>query len=462
MSDPLDPTPATAPAPDPVLLLVDDEPSVLSALRRLFRMHGYRILQATGGEDGLAILKDEAVDLVISDMRMPGMDGARFLQAVREHDPSIVRILLTGYADIGSTIAAINGGEIHRYIAKPWVDQDMLLMVREALGRRRLEQQNVQLTALSVRQNEELRSLNQGLESRVKARTAEIEQINDMLEKSYEELNSNFMLAVTVFSGLLEMREDGMAGHSRRVADLAKRTAQQLNMAERQVQDVYLGGLLHDIGKIGFPDKMLGKPVSTFAPDETSRYRRHPVDGESALMPLAQLHGVAKLVRQHHERFDGKGFPDGLQGQDIALGARIIAAASDYDGLLHGTQAERHYTPEMARQAMRGGADTRYDPKVVAALEAAIESMASDVVPDLEMEARELLPGMVLAHDLLSSRGAILLAAGYVFDARVIRQVSDFAQREGVRLTLRIQRDSIKSMPPTGAPVTPAVGSPAP
>lgn len=425
------------------LLLVDDEPSVLSALRRLFRMEGYQVLLANSGAEGLQVLDSQEVDLVISDMRMPEMDGAKFLNFVRERHPEIVRLLLTGYADIGSTISAINDGEIHRYIAKPWSDPDMLLVVREALRRRNLEQENQRLAVLTQAQNTELVQLNQTLEQRVKSRTAEIEQINDMLEKAYEELNENFLVAVTVFSGLLEMREDGMAGHSRRVASLVKRMSPHLGLDERASQEVYLAALLHDIGKIGFPDKMLAKPVSLLAPEEMTRYRRHPRDGEAALMPLARMHGVSRIVRQHHERVDGKGFPDGLAGEVIVLGARIVAAAADYDDLLHGAASERPHSPAQAIAVIRGAVGTHYDPRVVDALERAIHEPDPDLDADLCIDALQLKSGMVLARDLLSSKGALLLAAGYVFEDRVIRQIRDFVAGEGVKLTLHIRRDTI-------------------
>jgi response regulator RpfG family c-di-GMP phosphodiesterase len=437
--------PSAAPAPDgvPCLLLVDDEASVLSALRRLFRPQGWQVLQAGGALEALAVLAAQPVDLVISDMRMPGMDGAALLEAVRQHDPSIVRILLTGYADITSTVAAINRGEIHRYIAKPWDDRDLVLMVREALSRRDLERQNARLQTLTQTQNLELRDLNQHLEARVAARTAELGQVNAMLEKSYEELNTQFMMAVTVFSGLMEMRQDGIAGHSRRVGALARGVAQRLKLDPSSCQEVYLAALLHDIGKIGYPDRMLGKPVSTFSPDELARYRRHPLDGEAALMPLAALHGVARIIRQHHERLDGHGFPDALPAASITLGARIVAAASDYDGLLSGQLGERKLKPAEARQALRGSVDTRYDPRVVQALFEVLDGLACEAVPQVELEPRELLPGMVLAQDLLSPKGSILLAAGHVFEPRVIRQVSEFGVREGLRIRLQVLRSSV-------------------
>jgi response regulator RpfG family c-di-GMP phosphodiesterase len=428
------------------LLLVDDEPSVLSALRRLFRTQGYQVMQATSGAEGLAMLREAPADLVISDMRMPEMDGARFLEQVRGGWPDAARILLTGYADISSTIAAINRGEIHRYIAKPWDDQDLLLVVRDALQRRSLERRNAELLELTRQQNIQLADANRTLESRVSARTAELRQLNDMLEAAYGDLEKTFTLAVNVFSGLLEMRE-GVAGHSRRVAELASGTAQRLGLTEREVRDVRLGALLHDIGKIGFPDRMFGRPVSAYSADDSARYRRHPVDGEMALMPLSQLRGAAKIVRQHHERFDGKGFPDGLAGEQIAIGARIVSAASDYDDLIHGVAAQDRHSTERAQSMLRGGIGMRYDGAVIDALLAVLSEVDARSGTDRLIDARELRTGMVLARDLTSPRGAILLAAGYVFDDRIIRQVRDFAQREDARLMLHVRRDAAATLP---------------
>ena len=430
------------------LLLVDDEPSVLSALRRLFRMNGYVIEQATSGAEGLQLLANTPVDLVISDMRMPEMDGAAFLEAVRQRHPDTARILLTGYSDIGSTVAAINRGEIHRYIAKPWDDHDLLLVVSETLNKRALERRNAELQALTTRQNSELQELNRTLEQRVAARTAEVEQINGMLEQAYEEVKQNFTMAITVLSGLLEMRQDMMAGHSRRVAELARRMAGKLALGERAEHDIQLAALLHDIGKIGMPDALLARPVSKYSADELLRYHRHPLDGEAALMPLDKLHGVALIVRQHHERVDGRGFPDGLIGPAIAIGAKIISAASDYDGLTSGGLAERQYTSDLARQAIRDGVGSHYDEGVVKVLFEVLAEMDAESTADVELDVAELRPRMVLSKDLLSQQGAILLPKGYRFDAAVIKKINDFAARASLRLTVRVLLKSIEPAAP--------------
>ena len=440
-------------AQPPTVLLVDDEPSVLSALRRLFRTQGYRIEQATSGADALALMRDTPVDLVVSDMRMPGMDGAAFLAQVRSLYPSVARILLTGYADITATIAAINQGAIHRYIAKPWDDQEMLMVVGEALRRRELELENARLLSITQAQNDALAALNQSLEERVNERTEALARSNRDLAQAHREIEDQFTLAVTVFSGLLEMRQDGIAGHARRVADLAQRTAARLGLDAAAQREVQLAALLHDIGKIGFPDAMLGKPVSKFSTDEVARYQRHPADGEAALMPLDKLQGVAAIVRQHHERFDGRGFPDGLRGPGILLGARILAAASDYDGLTSGSLAERVYPADAAKAALREAVNSRYDPRVVEALLAEADAIAAAAQADIEVGVANLRPGMKLAADLLTAKGVILLPAGHVFQAPLITKLRELAERQNLTLTMRVARPSIPKTAPAARAV---------
>jgi len=445
------PTTAAPQRATATLLLVDDEPSVLSALRRLFRMNGFAIEQASSGAEGLALMATKPIDLVISDMRMPEMDGAEFLEAVRQRHPDTVRILLTGYADIASTVAAINRGEIHRYIAKPWDDHDLMLVVSEALNRRELERHNAELQALTQRQNEELQALNHGLEARVAERTADLQRSQLQLQQALDELKTNFKMAVTVLSGMLEMRQDGMAGHSRRVADLARRMAKRLDLDEAAQHDIELGALLHDVGKLGFDDSMLSKPVSQYGDDEAARYHRHPLDGEAALMPLEQLHGVALIVRQHHERVDGHGFPDGLFGPAICLGAKIVAAASDYDGLTSGTLADMVYTGDKARQALREGIGRHYDERVVKVLLEAVAEQEAEALADQEVDVKALLPGMQLSADLTSAQGAVVLPKGFKFNASVIAKITEFSARNSARLVLRVYT---KSIPPP-APAKP-------
>lgn len=424
------------------VLLVDDEPNILSSLRRLLRPAGYHIHVAESGKAGLEILEREHVDLVVSDMRMPEMDGASFLEQVRTRWPEVIRLLLTGYADIGSTIDAINRGEIYRYIAKPWDDNELTLTIRDALERQRLQAENTRLLALTQQQNEALRELNAGLEEKVRQRTEALEQANGSLKQVNERLKQNFLVSIKTFSGLMELRGGGVAGHARRVADLARRLAVHLEVDGKGQQDIFVAGLLHDIGKIGFSDAMLAKPVPRMNSDELAHYRKHAIAGESALMPLNELKDAAHLIRAHHERFDGQGFPDGLQGLTIPFGARILSVVNDFDGLQIGTLSEKRMSREEALAMIVRARGKRYDPQVV---DAFVE-MQGGVAPeppsrDLAVAALDLQPGMVLARDLVGRDGALLLAADYVLDESLVRQIQNYARREGIALMLYIRND---------------------
>jgi response regulator RpfG family c-di-GMP phosphodiesterase len=418
------PTQPAAPAAEEpfTLLCVDDEANILSALRRVFRPAGYRVLTATGGAEGLKLLEADKIDLVISDMRMPEMDGAAFLENVRARWPDIVRILLTGYADINSTIAAINRGEIFRYIAKPWEDGDVLNIVASALERKKLEREKKRLEALLQVQNEQLKELNANLEAKVAERTAELQQAMSFLENANERLKTGFLTSVKVFSNLIELRRGAFAGHSRRVAESAKKLCAALGLERNAAQDVMLAGLLHEVGKIG-------------------EYRKFPANGQVALMALEQLREAAKLLRAHQERWDGTGYPDGLAGEAIPLGARILAVVNDFDELQMGTLKSSKLSADDARAYLMQYRGKRYDPKVVDAFLAQIGGPAEPVVAVREhtVNAADLQQGMVLARDLISRHGVLLLAADYMLEDSLIRQIREYERADGAALTIWVR-----------------------
>lgn len=430
--------PLTSAAQTATLLFVDDEPNILSALRRLFRPLGYKIHVAEGGAQGLELLEREPVDLVISDMRMPNMDGAQFLEQVRAKWPDTVRILLTGYADVSSTIAAINKGEIFRYVAKPWEDNDIVLLVKQALDLKNLEQEKRRLEALTLRQNEELKDLNANLEAKVQERTQEVRQTMGFLELANKKLKDSFITSIKVFSNLIELREHSLAGHSRRVADMARMLAKRMDLSGSEVNDIFVAALLHDIGKIGLPDKLLKKPFAVLAGEERDEVLRHPATGQAALMGLEQLHGAAKLIRAHHERWDGMGYPDGLSGLTIPIGARILALANDYDAVQIGTLLSKRLSQSEAIAYIIEGRGKRYDPQVVDVFAPMMGGGASDAVAEMSVKPSQLKAGMTLSRDLVTPEGIMLLSRDFVLNEVIIEQVRNFERSSGRALTLYV------------------------
>lgn len=458
-------TQATTPAPARILC-VDDEPSILSALKRLFRPHGYTIFTATSGKEGLELLAREPVDLVISDMRMPEMDGAQFLEKVFDGWPSTKRILLTGYADAAATIAAINRGKIWRYVAKPWNDDEIVITVQQALAHRQLMEENARLTRITQEQNEELKALNASLEQKVAERTAQLRATLASLEQAHGDLKRNFLNSVRVFSGLVELRGGELGtqfvGHGRRVADMARAVARRMNLSDTDVQNAMLAGLLHDIGKIGLPDDLLGKPFTGLPAPERSRVMTHPVVGENLLMAVDQLKDAALAIRHHHECFDGSGYPDRLAGEHIPLVARILAVVNDFDALQLGTLLRRRFSAAEALGFLIDQNGVRYDPEIVKifahwllasrpALRGKIKLPEGEGWPALEAEpidqevaGIELRPaqlesGMVLARDLFHRDGYLLLAAGFVLQATTIAHLRRIEADDGEQFSLTIR-----------------------
>jgi response regulator RpfG family c-di-GMP phosphodiesterase len=424
------------------LLCVDDEPNILSSLRRLFRQLGCEVLAAASGEAGLALLEEQEVDLVISDMRMPGMDGAAFVEHVRERWPQTMRMVLTGHADVGLILDAVNRGEIHRYITKPWDDHEMLLAVRHALERVSLERETARLEALTRQQNEELRALNASLEDKVAQRTAALVRMHQDLLSANGKLKGSLLSSIKLLSSIIEMRAGRLAGNARQVADLARRIAQRMGLDAGEAQTAFIAGLLHNLGKIAFDDQLLAVPVSSMNGEQLGQYRKYPVAGEQLMMPLPELHDAALLVRAHQERFDGTGFPDGRAGFDIPIGARILAVASDYFNLQIGVLQRSCLPAEQAAALILEDRARRYDHDVVAAFQDVISGrVAVDPVRDEALSLVQLRPGMVISRDLLRRDGMLLLSADSMLTERLIRQLADFEKLAGAGLTVHIRTD---------------------
>lgn len=438
--DPNVPGADAAPAltiPKGSVLCVDDEPNILSSLRRLFRGAGLDVQVANGGAAGLEVLQTRSFDVVISDMRMPEMDGTEFLEKVRARWPDTVRLLLTGYSEVSSIVGAINRGEIYRYVSKPWDDNDIVLIVRQAIERKQLEMEKQRLEALTAQQNIQLRELNATLEERVLERTEQLSQAN-------ERLKATLVTSIKVFSTLLEMRGGTLAGHSRRSADISRRIALTMGQPPAVAQDVFLAALLHEVGKVGFSDELLRTPLALMTPQQSDEYRRHPQLAEQLLLPLTELRGAIDVITAQFERFDGSGVPHKWAGAQIPLGARILSVASDYDAMQIGTLVQRKLSPEEARTLIGHGSGKRYDPEVVQVflqvLQPQSNATAGRNYREIEISDSECLqPGMVLTRDLVTPNGLLMLSADHVLDARLIDKIRDFERLGGLRLRIFVR-----------------------
>ena len=418
------------------VLLVDDEESILNSLRRLLRGQPYDVVLATSGAQALEIMATRPIDLVMSDARMPGMDGATLLAEVHRLYPATSRILLTGYADLTTIIKAINDGQIHRYISKPWNDEELQLVLQQTLEHQRLER-------LARDQTEQLKLLNATLEKRVAARTAELQQTADMLDLAYDELKRSYVTGTEVFSLLANLRLPKDKQTNRALIELIRVYCAAQSMDEASTRDLTMAAALYNIGKLSWTDSMMVAPSDKLHSTDRGLYREYPGQSESLLMTLEPMKDAARIIRHHQERWDGTGFPDHLKGDTIPPGSRLLKLAVDFIELQKGLILERHLNSDEALLYIRKYAGRLYDPALVEDFVQACATFLSDVTlgdPTVKvLSTRELEAGMVLARNLNADNGMLLLNAGKVLNLPLVDKLIAFEAMEGAKYSVFIR-----------------------
>ncbi len=337
----------TRPPASPVdrVLIVDDDELILKALSRVLESAGYQARCYQAPEAALEAIEREAPVVVISDYMMPGMDGVTFLNQARVRFPAAVRILCTAAEDFRVALQAVNSGEVFRIISKPWHQQELLATVNQAAEAARLRRENERLTNEVQRQNGQLREMNQRLEEMVRVRT--------------QALLEGLIAA-------LDYRDAETQWHSRRVSLYARRLAAQLGIREPELTVIEHGALLHDIGKIGVRDRVLLKP-GPLTSEEWTEMKRHPDLGWALLQRVDYLRPASSIVLQHQEKWDGSGYPRGLKGQEIVVGARVFHVVDTLDAITSDRPYRRARPFEEARQEITRCGGTQFDPAIVAA-----------------------------------------------------------------------------------------------
>lgn len=402
---------------DHTVLVVDDDEDILKALRRLLANLEVDVYTAGSGQEALNLLKNHPVSLIISDQRMPNMTGVEFLQQSREISPDSIRVLLTGYADIDATVEAINKGAIKYYFNKPWDDEFLLSRIRESLEMYKVTSENKRLHQLTRQQNEQL---NASLEQRVAEQTAEIKD-------KHQELIQSFMETIKAFSTIVELRFKEVGSHSQRVGALIKKLLKSFDLNQKEYQDIVVAAFLHDIGKISIPDKIIAKSPDQYTASDRELVSRHPALGQSCVYHISGFEKVGILIRNHHENYDGSGYPDGLVEMQIPLGSRLIRIADSFDhhAFTKGYPDMKTSNDAAAHLVRHSGA--KFDPDLVKRF---IDcDIARDFLMGESSEARvvqpaELQEGMVVAKDIRTKHGMFLLPSGAKLSKGMIKRIA--------------------------------------
>ena len=430
------------------LLFVDDEPNILSALKRVFLDDEFEVITASSGKEALKVLESKDVQLIVSDQRMPEMTGTELFKKAREMKPEVMRIILTGFADMDAAVDSINNGQIYQFIYKPWNDEELRSIVLRALETFDLQQENARLL-------NELQELNSQLAQKVKERTALIVQKNLELGKLNKNLESSLVSTVRVFVSLIDLSRPEVSRHARRVATLATAFAKDMGWEEKQIHDIEIAALLHDIGKIGIPENILRKPFEDLLDGERKALNNHPILGQNTLGAIDSFNYIGKIIRAHHERWDGKGFPDALKGEDIPVEARLLSICNHYDHL-----EEENRSRTFIGKFFKSNAGEAFDPKMIEYVLKLVGS--SDTLSEGDDDAApmgsggfgaraeesgqkkvkvlptELKPGMVLADNLLTGKGIFLLPQGQLLKETHIRSIQDIQRVDPIKGSIEV------------------------
>lgn len=324
------------------ILIVDDEARICEVMQRRLSLEGYSCTVASNGKEALGRFYKDSFSLIISDIRMPEMDGIELLKKVKAANPRMMMIMVTAYAELELAVEAMRLGA-YDFLTKPVDLEIVVLTVKKALEKKRLE--------------EEIEAYHANLEHLVEERTLKLQQ-------AYRGLKRAHLDSVKVLVEAIDAKDPYTRGHSDRVRKMSVKIALRLGFSEGRLEHLEYGALLHDIGKIGIKDEILQKQ-GALDPDEYQMIQSHPLIGVKIVEAVNFFKPILPMIRHHHEHFDGNGYPDGLAGEAIPLEARIIAVPDAFDAMTSARPHQRNLTLEEVLRELEACRGTQFAPDIL-------------------------------------------------------------------------------------------------
>ncbi|HUT54368.1 MAG TPA: HD domain-containing phosphohydrolase [bacterium] len=348
------------------ILLVDDEPHILTALKRILRRDPYRVLTAGNAQEAMGLLETEPVNVLVLDYWMPEVDGLMIAREAKDRFPGAIRIMLTGCIEMEVLQDAVRRGEIYRYLVKPWDEEELSRAIMSALELSR----SMSETAGKIMAG--------GAPGRMeKARRELAGRVYPRAGTAPEWAANMLALAHAV-----DARDPGTLGHSSRVAVMSMWLAPTAGLDPQNAGDLELGALLHDVGKVSVPDAILFKPGS-LAQEEYFSIQQHPALGEKMLAEHGAPEAVQKIARHHHENYDGSGYPDGLSGERIPLTARIVRLADSFDAMFHRRPYRNGLALDQISREIKKFSGRQFDPALADMFLAVVEDKKEEILAAL-------------------------------------------------------------------------------
>ncbi len=414
-------------ATDPILV-VDDEKIFLSALRLTLQRAGYEAVACNSPLAALEELEKRKFSVIISDQLMPELSGLELLGKARLIQPYATRILATAVLNLDTVIAAINKGEIFRFIIKPWLHEEFIATLQNGVQRYQLICQNAHLQTATQDMNAQLVELNRSLEQQVQLTAHQNKQLGELNSA----LETNLRRSIELCVHTMQTFYPSLGNQARRVTELCRAIAQLAKLPPDEQRVLESAALLHDIGLVGIPRQIIRRwqeNPNTLAEPERALIEQHPILGQELAAFVSHLDQVGHIIRAHHERIDGHGYPDQLIGENIPWLARLLAVPVAY--------ASCRLNDLDAIDRIKSESGTAFDPEAVR-----IFLRAQDIatVPRRERQVTlsELRPGMVLAKGIFTPNGLLLVPEGQRLNATYIEKVLNYNRVQPLVLTLTV------------------------
>ncbi|MGH9343462.1 MAG: HD domain-containing phosphohydrolase [Terriglobia bacterium] len=366
------------------VLLVDDEPSVRRMMNDALHKEGYQCRSCANGEDALQSLRREHFDVVITDLYMPGISGMAVLKEGQKVCPESAFLVVTGEQDARIGVEAMKQGALD-YLVKPFPVQSLISSVRRA--------------AQKKGQDHAAQARSEYYQNLAAKRTAQLKSAIAKISRSHE-------ATIETLGSLLDIRDSEMAGHAHRVSLYTFELAKRMDLPRGRWKDLVLGAFLHDVGKIGIPSEILSKP-DRLTKAEMAVMRTHVTIGYNIVKRIEHLQKTAEIVRSHHERFDGQGYPHGMKGEEIPLEARIFSVADTLDAMTSDRPYRRALPMERAYEEIRACAGRQFDPKVVQVFLSASPRVWEAIRENVQAIQEAMRPGWWDSQIILSISGSI-------------------------------------------------------
>lgn len=432
--DPTDSTPLDAgphsdtPNASHSILLVDDEPGVCEVLSHLLQHERYQVASFTDPRLALAELQHRDFSVIVTDLKMPGVSGLDLLAEARRLQPTASRVLITAVLSLDTVIEAVNKGEIFRFIVKPWLQEEFLTTVRNGVQRHELLRQNAELHAATQAMNEQLVELNRSLAKQVKLVATQNQQLAAV--NAALELNLTRSLELCVHT--MHTYYPALGDQTRRVAQICRAMSDLLLLSKEDRRILESASMVYDIGLLGVPRQMIRKWQEH--PDLLDRGERaligqHTIVGQELAQFGSNMNQVGEIIRAHHERFDGAGYPDQLTGEGIPWLARLLAVAVSF--------ASSRLTLGDSLEKVRQEAGKSLDPSAVRVfLQAWTRSNVVHAARTIAIA--DLRPGMVMARDIYAHNGMLLVPEGQQLDNVSLSRMQEHNRTHPITQSLAI------------------------